>query len=204
MAVFIGSTNWSVAWRGVGTTVSPMVVNASFLVFLLWNERMSFACPMIFSGAGIGSGLSTGFILGDFTHFTTSNPMNVQSDFNGFGSIMFTLAGPSGASGVVALNVWGVDHAPNPILCTGALVGGGAAVGWQPGRFQVLTDIHLKAPGAPRLEAAMANDGLSYSGDTGGLVAVFDDSPVSMNAISSAASDYLQSNTDPVYQNAVA
>ena len=170
MARPFGSTrNWAIAWRGIASAPLGLgEVNVGW--FLLWPTGLTWGCPVIFSGAGIGSGVQgQPFVAGPFTSFNTMSGGAagggncLPSDFNSFGSVLFSSAGP-GAGGIVSLNFYSIDHSPNPIICSGVPVGAGAAFGWTPGRFTAMPAISIDIDVGSGARASL------YAGDAGGFV----------------------------------
>jgi hypothetical protein len=67
MARPFGSTrDWAIAWRGIASvSVSVGVANVAW--FLLWPTGLSWGCPVIFQGAGLGSAAQAApFVMGPF------------------------------------------------------------------------------------------------------------------------------------------
>jgi hypothetical protein len=134
--------NWSISGMFSGG-LSGVIVGAQVAGMQLYNERNGQYCPYAFVGVGISGGLKGGASLAGsstWTDFTTSEPMAFY-DFDAFGALYGAelTVGFGGANNW--LNIYTVDHAPNPLDLGGMNVGLNAGIGWTPGILLALVSL---------------------------------------------------------------
>jgi hypothetical protein len=136
------SNQWAIsAISNAGASVA--VVGAGIAKFVLFNKNNGWwnVCFFISAGISLGADLAITFSNpGPPTDFTTSTMLGFP-DFNSFGS-MKGVEGTPGIGGALSyLNLWSVDHTPNPIDVGGVQIGISAGASWVPGRFRVSTSL---------------------------------------------------------------
>jgi hypothetical protein len=133
---------WSISGMFSGG-VSGLVLGAQVAVMQLYNGRSQEYCPYAFIGGGISGGMKGGAsIAGEstWTDFRVPEP-HTFLDFDAFGAIYGAelTVGVGGANNW--LNIYTVDHAPNPLDLGGISVGVNGGIGWTPGILLALVSL---------------------------------------------------------------
>jgi hypothetical protein len=133
---------WSISAMFSGG-VSVVAIGVQVATMQLYNERSGQYCPCVFGGVGISGGLKAGASLvgeSTWTDFTVAEEMAFY-DFDAFGAIYGAelTIGVGGSNNW--LNIYTVDHAPNPLDLGGMNVGVNAGIGWTPGILLALVSL---------------------------------------------------------------
>jgi hypothetical protein len=122
---------------------SVVIVGAGVAKFVLINMTNGWWNVYFFISAGISLGADLAITFSNPSapaEFTTSTALGFD-DFNSFGSMKGVELTPLIGGALSYVNIWSVDHSPNPIDVGGLQVGLSGGANWVPGRFRVSTSL---------------------------------------------------------------
>jgi len=125
---------------------SALIFGGTAAILQLVNTKTAFSWPYVFFGAGISLGSKAGATLSNpaWTVFTT--PVMGPSDFDSFGSIKGGEMVPLIGGSLTYVNLYSVDHSPNPLDVGGVTVGLPLGANWTPGRFVLIESLGHAGP----------------------------------------------------------
>ena len=155
------STSWAIsAVSNAGA--SALIVGAGVAKFILLNMNNGWWNVYFFISAGISLGADVAVTFsnpGPPTQFTTSSMLGFD-DFNSFGSMKGVEFTPLIGGSLSYINIWSVDHSPNPIDVGGLQIGVSGGANWVPGRFRVSTTLFNRGGPAQTVTAMLSSTDL--------------------------------------------